>query len=58
MNERSDYEMSYGDGRPSHSDLDKKLSLAVERSAARVGERVAKAMEKISSQELKLKKSA
>ncbi|MBV8685257.1 MAG: hypothetical protein JOZ90_16260 [Alphaproteobacteria bacterium] len=53
MNERSDYESSYGDGRPNHSELDKNLSQVVERSANRVGERVAKALA-----EMKLKKRA
>jgi hypothetical protein len=44
MNDERDYEASYGDGRPNHSELDKNLSRAVDRSAERVGARVAEAM--------------
>ena len=53
MRKDRNHERSYGDGRRNHSDLDKNLSAVVERSAARVGERVAKALE-----DLKVKKHA
>ena len=53
MNERNDREMSFGDGRPNHSELEKNLTQVVDRAANRVGERVAKALA-----DLKLKKSA
>lgn len=56
MSERYDYDLSYGDGKSTHSELDRNLSQTVERSAARVGARVAEELAKIATGDTKTKK--